>query len=158
RLPRLELGELTLELLLLVEELLEAPRQLEWRDPEQGGRLAERRFLLDHVTPRVLARHRLDAAHPRGDGSLVDDLEQADLAGAVQMRAAAELGGEVADPDDADAIAIFLAEQRHGAALERLLQVHLDRIHREVRLDLLVDDLFHLLDLAVLEPGAVREI
>ena len=68
---------------------------------------------------RGLAGDRLDAADARGDGALGDDLEEPDLAGGVEVRAAAELGGEVADADDADAVAVLLAEQRHRPALER---------------------------------------
>src|SRR5437867_1445710 len=46
--PRLELGELLLELLLLVEQLLQAPRQLERGDLEEARRLAQRGLLLAH--------------------------------------------------------------------------------------------------------------
>ena len=40
------------------------------------------------------AGQRLDAAHARGDGALRDDLEEADIAGAPHMRAAAQLDRE----------------------------------------------------------------
>src|SRR3990170_268196 len=111
---RLELLHLFLELLLLVEELLEAPRQLERRDLEEAGRLAQRRLLLPHVPERGMAGDGLDAADARGDGALGDNLEEADLAGGLEVRAAAELGGEIPDADDAHSVAVLLAEQRHG--------------------------------------------
>ena len=79
-------------------------------------------------------------------------------AGGVEVRPAAQLGREVPDADHPDAVAVLLAEERHGAALERVLQIHLGRAHDDIGLHLLVDELFHLLDLAVLQAGAVREI
>ena len=58
-----------------------------------------------------------DAADAGGDGGFADELEQADLAGGGGVGAAAELGREVADLDDADAVAVLFAEERHGAEL-----------------------------------------
>src|SRR6266508_1199551 len=154
----LELLELLLELLLLVEELLEASRQLERRDLEKAGRLAQRRLLLAHVFPRGVARHGVDAANPRGDGALGDDLEEPDLPRRVEVGAAAQLGGEVADPDDAHAVAVLLAEERHGPAPERGLKIHLRRRDDDVGLDVLVDEVLDLLDLSVLEAHPVGEV
>ena len=55
-----------------------------------------------------------DAADAGGDGRLAGELDEADLAGGAGVGAAAELGGEVADLDDADAVAVLFAEQCHG--------------------------------------------
>ena len=65
---------------------------------------------------------------------------------------------EVADPDDADPVAVLLAEQRHGAALERGLQIHLGGGHHNVRLHLLVDQRLDALPLRILDAGRVREV
>ena len=108
----LEVPELLLELLLLVEKLLQALRQLERRDLEQTGRFAEGGLLRPHVPERGLSRDRLDAAHSRSHRALGHDLEEPDLARGLEMSAPAQLGGEIADADDADAIAVLLAEER----------------------------------------------
>ena len=110
------------------------------------------------MSERGVARHRLDAAHARGDGALGDHLEEPDLPRRVEVGAAAQLGGEVADPDDAHAVAVLLAEERHGPALERGLEVHLRRRDDDVGLDVLVDEVLDLLDLGVLDARAVREV
>ena len=44
----------------------------------------------------------------------MQQLDQADLAGGPGVHAAAEFGGEVADLDDADLVAVLFAEERHG--------------------------------------------
>ncbi len=73
------------------------------------------------------AGQRLDAAHAAGRGALADEAERADLTGAADMGAAAELerigvaggadaaAGTSANGDDADLVAVFLAEERAGA-------------------------------------------
>ena len=48
-------------------------------------------FELLQVGQRVRAGHRLDAAHAGGHAAFADDLEQADVAGALHVRAAAQL-------------------------------------------------------------------
>ena len=68
------------------------------------------------VGERVVARHRLDAADAGGDAAFRDDLEQADVAGARDVGAAAELAAR-ADVEHADLVAVLLAEQHHGAEL-----------------------------------------
>ena len=52
------------------------------------------RSLLGDVGLRRRAGQRLDAAHAGGDRAFADDLEQADVAGAAHMGAAAQLGRE----------------------------------------------------------------
>ena len=84
---------------------------------------------------RVPPGQRLDAAHAGGDRALADHRDQADVAGAAHMGAAAQLdrpaerilavlAGALAHRDDADLVAIFLAEQRAGAGLARLVHAH----------------------------------
>ena len=69
----------------------------------------------------VGADQRLDAAHAGADRRLAEELDQAELAGALRVGAAAELARPVADRDDADLVAVLLAEQRHRADVARLL-------------------------------------
>ena len=66
---------------------------------------------------RADAADGFDAAHAGGDGAFADDFDEADFAGGGGVRAAAELGGEVADADDADLVAVLFAEERHGVEL-----------------------------------------
>ena len=53
---------------------------------------------------------------PGGDAAFAEDLEQADVAGALHVRAAAQLRREIPDAQHAHVVVVFLAEQRHGAA------------------------------------------
>ena len=70
-----------------------------------------------HQLHRAAAGDGLDAPHSGGDAPLAGDGAQPDVAGAVDVAAAAELARElaVADGDDADLVAVLLAEERHGA-------------------------------------------
>ncbi len=116
----------------------------------RAGHVFERHFKfrrrrlgeLDHVL-RGLARgragQRLDAAHAGGDAAVGDDGDQADVAGAPHMRAAAQLdrpAERVADAlthrDDAHLVAVFLAEQRARAGGPRVVERHQPRRHRRV--------------------------
>ena len=79
---------------------------------------------------------RLDAAHASGDGGFADDGDQADVAGARDMCAAAEFDreggvcpGGAAHRHDAHLIAVFLAEQCPGAGCDCVVDGH------EARLD-----------------------
>jgi hypothetical protein len=62
-----------------------------------------------------LAGDGFDAARAGGDGHLGDDLDEADFAGGGNVRAAAELAAVAADVDDADELAVFVAEEGEGA-------------------------------------------
>src|SRR5262249_3896669 len=101
---------------------------------------------------------RLDAPDARGDRALGRDLEQTDLAGPAEVRATAQLGREVADLDHAYPIAVLLAEERHRAGLQRLVEIHLARDDRGVGLHLLIHQIFDAADLAVVHLAAVREV
>src|SRR4029453_19569101 len=136
--PRLELPELLLERPPLVEQLLQTRRNLEGPDLEHVGGLAERRFAPRDARERGRPGDGLDAPDARGDRALGRDLEQTDLAGAAKVRAAAQLGREVADLDHAHSIAVLFAEKRHRAGLERLVEIHLVRHDGRVGLHLRV--------------------
>src|SRR5439155_4873374 len=143
----LDLGEGLLQRLLLVEELLEPARQLEGRDAEEVGRLAQRRLFLADVLERGAARHGLEPADARGHRALLGHLEEADLSRGVEMGPAAQLRGELADPDDPDAPAVLLAEEGHGPQAEGLVEVRLERIDGEVLAHHLVDEALDPLEL-----------
>ncbi len=101
-----------------------------------------------------------DAADAGGDGAFADELDEADFAGGGGVRAAAELGGEVADLDDADLVAVLFAEERHGVVLvDGDVDGHVDEgLDAGVGEDLAVDDVFDLLQLFVGDAGEVREV
>jgi hypothetical protein len=82
---------------------------------EQAGEPVEGLLGLGHARERGLAGDGFDAPDAGGDAGLADDLAQADVAGALHVGAAAEFGGEVADAEHAHVVAVFLAEQGHGA-------------------------------------------
>ena len=92
---------------------------------EQARGFVEALLLVGDVVERALPGQRLDAAHAGGDAAFGDDLEQADVAGAADVGAAAQLGRGVAHPQHAHALAVLLAEQRHRAEIERFLHAHL---------------------------------
>ena len=69
----------------------------------------------------------------------VQDLDQAELAGAGDVGAAAQLAGVVADLDDPHLVAVLLAEQRHRADPARLGLRGDERVHLEVAQQHLVD-------------------
>ena len=76
------------------------------------------------------------------------------------MRAAAQLGGEVADADDAHAVAVLLAEERHRLVLvDGDVDGHvLDDLDAIVAQHLLVGEVFDVLQLLVVDAGEVREV
>ena len=137
----LGVGQLALELAALVDDGRKPLDHFVGRDLEQLGRLAHALVLRREIAPRGIAGQRLDAADAGGDRALADDLEQADIAGAPDMGAAAELDGiSVAGPlavgidahrDDANLIAIFLAEQRQRAFGDGLVRRHQMRLDRQ---------------------------
>src|SRR4051812_5100243 len=99
----------------------------------------------------------LDAADARGDAALRGDLEDADVAGARDMRAAAELARR-ADVEHAYLLAVLLAEQHHRAGALRLLDRHHLRARRRVRQDLGVDQRLDLDHLFLGHGLVVREV
>ena len=96
---------------------------------------------------------RFDAPHAGRHRAFRDERDQPDLAGAVDVRAAAELDGiglarllarfRLAHRDDAHLVAVFLAEQRHGAGGDGAVAVHEMRLDRRI---LQHDGVRHLLD------------
>ena len=94
-----------------------------------GPRVERRRRLRQLVAialerlQRLEAGDRLDAADAGRDAALGHDRKQADVAGRAHVRAAAQLHAEAGNRDDADLVAVLLAEERHRAGGDRLLRV-----------------------------------
>src|SRR6185312_10575655 len=163
------LAQLALEPLPLIEESGEPRRQLGRGRAEGACRLAQHSLLLLDVSLGRGAGQRLDAAHAGGDGALRDDLEEADIAGAADMRAAAQLDREGlermavhvglgAHGDDAHLVAVFLAEERQRAGLDRLLRRHEPRRHLAVLADAVVDLALDDADVLAREGARLAEI
>ena len=68
--------------------------------------------------------NRLDSPYAGGDSGLAGEAERPDLAGAAHVGPTAQLDRR-AHLDDADAIAVLLGEERHGAEGERIGIGHL---------------------------------
>src|SRR5207244_2435566 len=67
------------------------------------------------------ARHRFDATHAGRDALLPRNEDVSDVAGPIDMRAAAQLAAVVAEADHADPIAVLLAEEGHRSGGQRFL-------------------------------------
>jgi hypothetical protein len=89
----LERGDLLLQRAHLLEQPRPARRHLGRRGLERAGHAAEACLQRLQVGQRVVAGDGLDAAHAGGDAAFGHDLEQADVAGALHVRAAAQLVG-----------------------------------------------------------------
>ena len=103
------------------------------------------------------AAQRLDAAHPGRDAALGDDFEQADVAAARDMRAAAQLK-RFPHANGAHARVVFLAEQRLRTVGLGRVQIHNRRFGRRVGADGAVDLLLDGRQLRLLERRGVGEI
>ena len=106
----------------------------------------------------VFAGDGFDAANARGDAAFRDDLEEADIAGAADVRASAELLAEVRDHHDADVGAVFFAEQRHGAGGNGLIESHHVGGDFGVAKNLFVHETLDFGDLGGIDRGVVAEI
>ena len=106
--------------LVLVELLLhlhDALANIQRRDLEEAGGLAQFLFVGGHALVRLEACHGLDTARVGRDRGLLHDLEQTDFGRVAHMGATAQLLGERARLDDAHELAVLLAEQRGNARL-----------------------------------------
>ena len=83
---------------------------------------------------------------------------EADVARRADVRAAAELHAEAGDGDDAHAVAVLLAEERHGAVRDGFFgRLDLGQ-HRGVPDDVFVDDALDPEELVAGDGGDVHEI
>ena len=74
------------------------------------------------------------------------------------MSAAAQLDAEARNRDDADLVAVLLAEERHRASGDRLLRVLHVRLHGRIAQDLFVDDALDLEQLLASDGADVHEV
>ena len=128
------------------------------RGLQEGGCFAKLFFQLPVIAEDTLSGDGLDPADAGGNAAFRKDLEGADVAGVLNVCAAAEFHGEITHRDHADDVAVFFAEQRHGAQLAGLVDGHFLRDDRERRADLLIDEVFHLRDLFGRHRLEVREV
>ncbi len=76
----------------------------------------------------------------------------------MDVRAAAQLLAEAGDRNHAHAIAIFFAEQRHGAGVERLVEIHDIGMDFDVFQDLFVDELLNFGQLLGIGVRVMRKV
>ena len=124
----------------------------------QAGNAVEPRLLLTHVSQRPSPGQRLDAANSRSHAAFADDLEQADVAGARNMRAAAQFGRKVAHLQYAHVIAVLLAEQRHRTELDRFVVAHLADFRLDVAAHFGVDQILDLAQFVRRDRLEVRKV
>ncbi len=117
-------------------------------------------MVLAEVLQRAFAGDGLHAAHARGNAAFFQNLDQPNLAGGRGMRASAQFGGEVANPDHAHLVTILFAEQRHGVILvDGYIDRHiLDDFNLSVAQHFLVDEIFNVLQFLVFDRSEMREI
>ena len=109
------------------------------------------------IGQRVVAGDGFNPAHAGRHTAFADDLEQADVAAGLDMRAAAQLLG-AADGEHAHGLAVFLAEQHHRAALLCVIQRHHFGAGRRIGQHFGVDDRLDLGDLLGRHGCVVREV
>ena len=127
-------------------------------DAQRAGALLQEPLLSQHAFHGGIAGDGFDAPHARGHAPLGDDEERSNLAGSADVRATAQLLGESGNLDHPHDVAVLLAEERHGALLDRRL-IRLDLgCHRDVARNLVVDDRGDLVELVGGHPFERGEI
>ena len=157
--------ELVLELAVFLLELADALERVGHFRPHVFARAAHetRDFLHEligvlDVVERAFGRDGLDAPHARGHAAFAQDLEDADVARARDVRAAAQLHREIAHAQHAHVFLVFLAEQRDGAFRHRRVVGHLAGFGGGVPADLGVHEPLDLLQLIGGDRLEVREV
>src|SRR5690606_1598553 len=118
---RLELLHLALERAAALDQLLDFVDDLVATSAHEPGDAAQQPLVRGDEVERALPGHGLDAPNTGRNPALGGDLEQADVARAPHVRAAAQLGREVAEPEHAHAVAVLVAEERDRAGRDRLV-------------------------------------
>ena len=135
----LGVGEFALELAFVVDQRLQPLRGLaRWR-AQQRRKIGVSAGIGLEPLARLVARLGFDAPYSGGDRAFADDGDEADVAGAVDMSAAAKLDRigplvvfgvlDFAHGDDAHLVAVFLAEQSASAGRARIVEAHEPRRH-----------------------------
>ena len=109
------------------------------------------------IAQRVIAGDGLDAPHPGSHTALGHDLEQADVARSLHVRAPAQLAA-AADIEHPDLIAVLLAKQHHRAGLLGFFKRQHSRERCDVRQNFSVDQCLDLSDLGLAHRGVVRKV
>ena len=99
------------------------------------------------IRQRTAAGQRFHSANACGKGSIGDDLEYADVAGAIHVAAAAEFSRPVTGGDNANAVAVLLAEHRDRAALLCIRDRHGGLGDLDVLTNFFVDEILNGFDL-----------
>ncbi len=91
----------------------------------------------------------LDPPNTGGDSTFAGDGAKTDVAGPLDMAAAAELSGEltVTNGHNSDIVTVLLTEKRHGAERPRVVDGHDCFVEGPIANDLGVDQAFDLLQL-----------
>ena len=136
----------------------DACRHFGWSGVERRGNLGQ----LIAFTLKGLQRFQpgdgLDAADARRHARLRDDGEEADVAGGLDVRAAAQLHAEAGNRDHAHGVAVLLAEERRRTSGDRVLRILHLGLDACVLQDLLVDDLLDLEDLVTRQRAEMLEV
>jgi len=126
----------------------------------QAGHHAFQFVIFLEVMQRAFTGDSLDAAHAGRHAAFFQNFNQADFSGRAGVCATAEFGGEVADFDDADPVAVFLSEQCHGFVfVDGDINRHIgDDLDLFVAKNFFVDQVFDVLQLFIGNAGEVRKI
>ena len=157
RFLRLEPLHLVLERAHLFDEPLDLLGHFLRPGAQQVARAAEQLLLLLDVFERAVAGHRLDAPQVRTDRPFAHDLDRADEAERVDVRATAQLDRR-AGVEHAHGVAVLLAEERDRAEALGLGLARLEVAHRDVGDDLRVGEPFDLDELLVGDGLVVAEV
>src|SRR5216683_6076108 len=85
----------------------------------------EKFFAAANRFERALPGEHFDPAHSRRDARFRFELEEADIARAIYVRAAAKFDREIAHAHDAHDIAVLVAEERKRTSFNRVVVSHL---------------------------------
>ncbi len=116
--------------------------------------------ILAKMRERPLPRDRLHSPHARRDAAFLQNLDQPNLARSRRVRPAAKLRRKIPNPHHAHLVAILLPEQRHRVILiHRHVNRHVDdRLHFLIPQQLLIDQVFNILQLFIRDRGEMRKI
>ena len=162
----LQAFQLLFQLLDLVDLALDGGDELVFRGVQQAGGAPQGGEGALVFGEGAVAGDGFDAADACGGGLLGDDLEDADFAGAVDVRAAAKFfrveaagRGRVGNGDDADVgLGVLVAEEGQRAGGEGVVDIHDVRGDLEIAQDFFVHLLLDFGELARVDGGEVREV
>ena len=159
----LRVGQLALELAGGLDQGSDPRRNFVGRRLETCRGFTQLQVAVAEPPPRGFAGQRLDPPHARADRAFRHDLQQLNVAQRADVGAAAQLDriilvGRPSHREDADLVAIFLAEQRHRARGNGVIRGHQAGRYRLVRADMGVDVGLDGLDVLAAQRLGVREV